>query len=141
MEAFKEATKRSSLGKVPLEFEVKQSKLLKAKGIDANGLYSKQPWGKGAILGEYRGKRLTFQRALNKKRNTNYMFDVKRGKKVLFVIDAANKRHSSFLRYANAADYESQQNTQYIQKHGKIYLKALRPIKRGEEILAWYGTQ
>jgi SET domain-containing protein len=140
MNPYKQATQRSSLGKIPVEFEVKRSKMLKAKNIDADGLYSRQPWDKGAILGEYRGKRLTLQQALKKKQNTNYMFDVKRGRKVWFVIDAANKRRSSFLRYANSADYESQQNTEYIQKRSKIYLKALRPIKKGEEILAWYGN-
>jgi hypothetical protein len=138
---FKAASQRSPYGQIPTEFEVKTSGFLRSKGITSTGLYTARSWNKGDILGEYRGKRLNLADALKKKRNRNYMFDVKRGKKVLFVIDAANKHLSSFVRFANAADHVSQQNTEFVQRGEKIYLKALSRIPKGKEILAWYGNQ
>ena len=141
MSNYKAASKRSPLGTIPPEFEVKTSGFLRDKGINSAGLYTTRQWNKDDILGEYRGKRLTFKKALNKKRNRNYLFDVKRGKKILFVIDAANKQLSSFVRFANAADYGSQQNTEFVQVGQKIFLKALKRIPKGKEILTWYGSR
>lgn len=135
----KEAEARSILNKIPIGFEVKTSQFLQDKKIRGNGLYSTQIWQKGAILGQYRGRQMTQQQANKKRSHTNYMFDVTKNGKVVYVIDAASKRHSSFLRYVNAADDDTQQNTKFIQRNQKIYLQTLRKIKANEELLAWYG--
>lgn len=136
----KRASTRSMLGKIPTGYKVRRSKFLARNQIVGDGLYTENPIERGHFIGEYKGKRLTLEQASKKKQRKSYFFDVK-GKKnvVLFVIDAANKRNSSFVRYANAANTEAEQNAMFVQKHQKIYLKALRDIHAGEEILTWYG--
>ena len=120
---------------------VRRSKFLTKNKVFGDGLYAQLPIETGHFIGEYKGKLLTVEQASKKKQNKSYLFDVKGKKKnVLFVIDAANKRTSSFVRYANAANTEAEQNAMFVQKNQKIYLKALRDIRAGEEILTWYGA-
>jgi hypothetical protein len=111
---YTEASKRSKLNKVPPGYTVKASEHLATKGIVANGLYTDHALKKGDIVAEYRGHILTLEQALKKKKNRSYMFDVKVGKKVVHVIDAANKKLSSFARFANSADYDDQQNVKFV---------------------------
>lgn len=137
----KQASTRSSPGKIPAGYAVEQSKFLTQNNVIGDGLYTLLNIEAGHFIGEYKGKRLTVDQAAKKKTKRNYFFDVKGKKKqVLFVIDAADTRASSFLRYVNAANARDEQNATFVQKNRKIYLKALRDIRAGEEILTWYGA-
>jgi hypothetical protein len=138
---YTKASKRTKLNKVPTGYTVKASQHLAAKGIVANGLYTDHALKNGDVVAEYRGKILSLDQALKKKTNRAYMFDVKVGKKVTHVIDAANKKLSSFARFANSADYDDQQNVKFVQKDKKIYLVAKRKIAKNTELLTWYGKR
>jgi hypothetical protein len=138
---YTKASKRTKLNKVPTGYTVKASQHLAAKGITANGLYTDRALKNGDVIAEYRGKILSLDQALKKKTNRAYMFDVKVGKKVTHVIDAANKKLSSFARFANSADYDDQQNVKFVQKDKKIYLVAKRKIAKNTELLTWYGKR
>lgn len=120
---------------------IKQSRLLADKGLVDQGLYTVAALPAGYVVGEYRGRRLTLAEAKKKRRHKKFLFDVRvpRRKAVAFVVDAADKRRSSFVRYVNAADWEEQQNTAFEQKGGRIFLKTLRRIPKGTELLTWYG--
>mgnify|MGYP003894413651 CR=1 FL=1 len=57
------------------------------------------------------------------------------------MIDAVVKLNSSFVKYANSADYSAEQNAEFQQIGDSIFLVALgTPIAKGVEILTWYGT-
>lgn len=143
--AMRDASKRSQLGSIPDGYTVKASKFLNRKKIKSKGLYTDRNLPKDYVIGEYIGVLLTDEEAKNKRKNRNYMFDVRPpcsgddSKEVAFVIDCANKRLSSFVRYANTADFEHQQNSQFVQVGLKIFLVTLKPLRRNTEILAWYG--
>ena len=137
--AYVAAEKRSVLGKVPSNYAVKRSKFLAKLKISDNGLYTRRALKKNDIIGQYRGIKLSKSQALAKKSHRNYLFDVKVNGKVSHVIDAANKHRSSFTRYVNAPSYLHQQNTKFVQHNKKIYLKAMKDIRAGSELLAWYG--
>lgn len=138
---YEQASKISQLNKVPPGYAVKPSKHLAVKGIVSNGLYSLNALPKDHVIGRYRGKVLTLAEALKKKNNRSYMFDVKVKKKVVHVIDAGNKKTSSFVRFANAADTDDQQNTKFVQKGTEVFLVSLERIPKNTELLTWYGKQ
>lgn len=83
---------------------------------------------------------MTVADAVKKKRNMFYMFDVKRGGHVAYVIDGANAKTSSVLRYVNAADTEDQQNAIWKQYAGRIYMMLTKDLSKDREILTWYGA-
>jgi hypothetical protein len=136
-----EASKRTPLNKIPQDYTVKASQHLARKGIVANGLYTQKALPNRYVVAEYLGKQLTLKQALNKKTNRSYMFDVKVGKKIAHVLDAGNKKLSSFARYANSADYDDQQNVKFVQKDRKIYLVTNQKIPPNTELLTWYGKR
>jgi hypothetical protein len=101
------------------------------------GLHTDHAITKGEYIGEYLGKQLTPKEA--KSVRSKYLFEVKDKGKPLFVLDGKNKKHSSFIRYANAANFESEQNTEFKQHDKRIYLRAIQNIRPNSEILSWYG--
>ena len=141
----RDASKRSQLGSIPDGYTVKGSKFLERKKIKSKGLHTNTNIPKNYVIGEYIGLLLTDEEAKNKRKNREYMFDVRPpcsgndSRELAFVIDCANKRLSSFVRYVNTADFEHQQNSQFVQVGLKIFLVTLKPLPRNTEILAWYG--
>ncbi len=122
---------------------VAESELL--RGISTTnieyGLFSNRTYKKGDVIQEYKGNILTDNEAEEKKRYRKYMFDVKHKGRVVHVIDAANKKDSSALRYINACltPTEKELNTKFKQYKLKIYLVAVKDIKKDTELLAYYG--
>lgn len=96
----------------------------------------------GTCLGEFRGKIISVAEAKEQAQAGNeYLFEV-HGQgtgKVLHVIDAQDPTTASWTRCVNAADCTAEQNTAFVQMQGKIYLKAIKAITAGDELLAWYG--
>ena len=118
---------------------VAKSGFLAAKGIRSYGLYSQRRLLKGYVLGEFLGRILSDQEAKTRVGGESYLFDVKNGRKVAYVIDGADARESSVVRYANSADMLGQQNAAWRQYDGRIYLELIKRVSKGREILTWYG--
>ena len=131
-EAIKRTFKRSRL---PKGFYLDNSYIIDCNMI---GLFTDHKIKKGDFIGEYLGKVLTPYEANNTK--SKYMFDVKEGRKPVFVLDGKNKRFSSFIRYVNAANTFSQQNTEFKQFDKRIFLRAIKNIRSNSELLTWYGV-
>ena len=102
-----------------------------------NGLFTAEDRKKNTILGQYFGKMISDDEA--KTTDSNYMFEVRVRGKVAFVLDAADERHGSFLRFVNAANNEKDINAVFYQYDKKIFLRTTRNIKAHEEILTTYG--
>jgi len=92
-------------------------------------------------IGEYFGERLTVEQAQH--RNSNYQFEVRkfRSKEVEFVLDGKYLKHSSFVRFVNAANDITEQNCKFELRDKRIFLVARRDIPAHSELLAWYGEQ
>ena len=135
------ASERSALGVVPVAFQVKESRFLRGIGKTGLGLYTCERLPSRYVIGEYRGKLLTLMQAIAKKSHRAFMFNVTHKRRVVEVIDAAVIKKSSFLRYVNAANDETQQNTEFVQLNRKIWLRSILSIEAGEELLAWYGDR
>ena len=131
-DAMKQTLKRSRL---PKGFYVDTTTIRECNTI---GLFTDHKIKNGDFIGEFLGKVLTLDEANNTK--SKYMFDVKEGRKTVFVLDGKNKRFSSFIRYVNAANIFSQQNTEFKQFDKRIFLRAIKNIKPKSELLAWYGV-
>ena len=146
-----EASRRSSTKGAPLPDQLSTSRTTlkdkKGKRFTFDGVFSQVSIPKGAFIGEYRGKRISVKESEKYPYNA-YYFDVDSsddfGNKTGFpkhVIDACNPANSSFLRYINAANNESQQNVEF-QQHGiQVFAVATRPIKPNQELLTWYGKE
>ncbi|NBP03495.1 MAG: SET domain-containing protein-lysine N-methyltransferase [Proteobacteria bacterium] len=121
---------------------VSESKYLNKLGYQGNGLYANQTFNAGDIILEYKGKKITDHQAELKKSHKQYMFDVKDGKKVLFVIDGANNRFASAAKYTNTTRTfaSRQRNSEFIQYNKKIYLVASKKIRQNTEIITYYGN-
>lgn len=121
--------------RLPKTFYLSESNIIGKK--DVTGLYTSHKIKKGSLIGEYFGKVLTHQEAAYNV--SNYMFEVKSRSNILYVLDAKTKKHGSFLRYVNSANYLEDQNAEYFQHGRRILLRARRTINPNSEILAWYG--
>jgi hypothetical protein len=58
-----------------------------------------------------------------------------------YIIDASDPEKSSMARYVNAAIYEDEFNTCFLQFRKDVYLRARRDIKPNEELLTSYGKE
>lgn len=99
---------------------------------------------KGSRVGEYSGQ-LLCQERYERLRNPAYVFEVRKkfeGRYYTFYIDAKDPRRSSELRYVNGARTPAQKrkiNVEAYQYKEKIYYRATRTIRAGEELLIDYG--
>jgi len=103
------------------------------------GAFAAKKLEKGRVLGEYFGKIISVAEAQQQTGN-NYLFDVKDGKRVVHVIDGQDAKTSSWLRYMNAADHRTEQNSKFVQKGLRIFLETTRVVPLDEELLTWYGN-
>lgn len=109
-------------------------KLVKVKrGLDGLGLFAGEDIKKGELIIEYIGNILTKEEA--EKVTTNmYLFEVSRNR----TIDGSVRWN--IARYANhACDPEA--NAESDIKKGRVFVKAIKNIKEGEEILYDYGEE
>jgi hypothetical protein len=117
---------------------VSTSVFLEHKNIKGLGLFASSNLQAGYVVAEYLGKDLTDEQAENKKHHKQYMFDVKVKGKLSHVIDAANNKYSSVVKFVNAADTSKQQNCSFKLYNARVYLVLLQNIKKGSELLTWW---
>jgi SET domain-containing protein len=112
-----------------------------ADGNMAYGLYASRQYLKGDVIQEYKGRIISEKESNEKRRNIEYMFDVRQGRKILFVIDAGDPKNSSAARYANSVldFHDKDRNAEYVQHDRKIYLVASKRVRPNEELLSFYG--
>ncbi len=129
--------------RIPKGFFLRKSKTigLKVPG-GVLGLWTDSDICKGNYIGEYVGKKLKYEDAMQMK--SKYLFTVHnkpndKRTKIKFVLDGQYKKYSSFIRYANAADSYEDQNTIFEQVDDRIFLKAIKNIPANTEILTHYG--
>ncbi|MEI2757421.1 MAG: SET domain-containing protein-lysine N-methyltransferase [Chitinophagaceae bacterium] len=116
---------------------VKKSKLPGA----GKGLFAKKFIPKGTRIVEYKGRIKTWKEVNPDKHENGYIYYVKR----YHVIDAA-KTFSALARYANDARGIARvkgitNNSEYIEEGLKVYIKSVKDIFPGEEILVAYGKE
>ncbi len=118
------------------QLAVKRSKLPGS----GNGLFAKTFIPKGTHIVEYTGRINTWKELKNVSDN-GYLFYVTRN----HVIDALPHK-KALARYANDARGMVKvkgitNNSEYVTKGLKVYIKSLRDIQAGEEILVGYGKE
>ena len=123
------------------------------KGFTGDGLYARVDIPRFAVIGEYIGEVIHDERdARGESAYRLAAMDLPKGKRSapLYTIDGEEPGVSSIVRYANALDAEEEMNAEFVQFPGpnapikkntdmRVFLVAARDIKRGEEILTWYG--
>lgn len=103
------------------------------------GLFTKKPIPKGTAIIEYKGKITDWENANHDDGNNPYIFYVNRN----YVIDALN-RLTSLARYANDGLGLKRvkgitNNSTYITRDKRVYVKSTKDIPAGAEILVDYG--
>jgi hypothetical protein len=104
------------------------------------GLFTKTGIAKGSIIIEYKG-RISTWKELEKITENGYLFYVNRS----HVINAFPYK-KAMARYANDAKGLTRRkgmanNSEYVTDGLKVYIKAMRGIRAGEEILVGYGKE
>lgn len=117
------------------ELVVKRSTIPKS----GKGLFTKKPIPKGTPIVEYKGKISDWENANHEDGNNPYIFYVNRN----HVIDAL-KRLRALARYANDGLGLKRvkgvtNNSSYITKGKRVFIKATKDIPAGSEILVDYG--
>ncbi len=105
------------------------------------GLFTKTDIPKGTLIVEYKGKVTDWENANHKKGNNAYLFFVNRN----IVIDASTKL-SALARYANDGKGISRvkglnNNCEYVTIKKKVYIRSIKNIPAGSEILVSYGKE
>jgi SET domain-containing protein len=96
------------------------------RSLTGLGLFATRPIRKKARIMEYKGPILDHETAVRaENRGNRYLFEVSRN------------RTSNVARYAN---HSCNPNSEPIVWRGRVFIKALRNIKPGEEIVYDYGT-
>ena len=116
---------------------------VKKSGLPGSGkgLFTKIDIPKGTIIVEYKGRVSTWKEANHRDGANPYLYYINRN----IVIDAAaHKQH--LARYANDAKGLTRQkglrnNAEYLERDGKVFIKASRNIPAGSEILVGYGRE
>ncbi len=105
------------------------------------GLFTKAFIPKGALIVEYKGKITTWKEVEHNDGDNGYIYYVKRN----HVIDA-NGYAKALARYANDARGIGRtagiaNNAEYVEIDLKVYIKAVKDIPAGAEILVGYGKE
>ena len=97
------------------------------------GLFATAAIAQGALIIEYRGRRITHARAQRlEARGARYMFEIDSR----WTIDGSSRRNVA--RYAN---HSCRPNAEADLVKGKLILRAIRTIKPGDEITYDYGEE
>ena len=128
-------TKKSGRTKVsPSKLPDHHFKLVKVKrGLSGLGLFAQEPIRKGEMIIEYIGNILTKEEA-DKITTNQYLFEVNRSK----TIDGSARWN--IARYCNHACEEAA-NAESDIKKGRVFIKAIKDIQEGEEIVYDYGEE
>ncbi len=96
------------------------------------GLFATRPIKKKSRIAEYKGPILDQEEAERAERRGNrYLYEVSKNR----TIDGTPR--SNLARYFN---HSCNPNAESVIFHGRVFIKALRDIKPGEEIFYDYGT-
>lgn len=109
-------------------------KVVKVKrGVAGLGLYAGEDIKKGELIIEYIGNILNKEEA-DKKKTSQYLFEITRNK----TIDGTPRWN--IARYCNHACEEAANSESEIKK-GRVFVRAIKNIKEGEEICYDYGEE
>ncbi|HMK04768.1 MAG TPA: SET domain-containing protein [Ferruginibacter sp.] len=103
------------------------------------GLFTKVFIPKGQVITEYKGKITTWEDADHDDGKNLYIYYVNKH----YVIDAKNRK-SALARYANDGNgfkktRGNSNNSTYIIENNRVFIKAIKNIQPGSEILVSYG--
>lgn len=102
------------------------------RSLTGLGLFATRPIRKKSRIVEYKGPILDHDTALKvEARGNRYLFEVSKAR----TIDGTPR--SNIARYAN---HSCNPNSEPVIWRGRVFIKALRNIKPGEEIVYDYGT-
>ncbi|MEO8088655.1 MAG: SET domain-containing protein [Bacteroidota bacterium] len=116
---------------------------LKKSGLPnaGKGLFTKQEIPKGTVIVEYKGRIYTWDQIKHEDGTNAYLYYVN-SKRVI------NARHNlkALARYANDAKGWSRtaglrNNSEYIEKNKRCFIKCTRRILKGGEIFVGYGRE
>ncbi len=117
--------------------QIKKSKLPNA----GNGLFTKVTIPADTKIVEYKGKITTWKEVEHNEGKNGYIYYVKRN----YVIDAVNRK-SALARYANDAKGIARvkginNNAEYLEEGVRVFIKSMKEIPAGSEILVEYGKE
>jgi SET domain-containing protein len=96
------------------------------------GLFATEPIKKRALIAEYKGRRLGNEEAERlEARGNRYLYEINSR----WTIDGTSRRNVA--RYAN---HSCRPNAESHQIRGKVFIRAIKNIKPGDEITYDYGT-
>lgn len=101
-------------------------------GIEGEGLFAGETISKGQLIIEYTGERIND--AESERRGGRYLFEVKKD----LVIDGTHPSHTA--RYINHACSPNAE-AEHDEADDRIYIRAAKKIRQGEEITIDYGTE
>lgn len=123
----------SQINIVPKYITIKKS-LISNAGL---GTFANVDIPKETTIGEYLGKVYTGKDMVNT--SGDYLFSVRVKGKDIKIIDGKNKNESSWVRFVNSPLKFEDGNAHFYQYAKRIFIKTQKEIKKGEEILAYYG--
>jgi uncharacterized protein len=110
--------------------------------IAGTGAYALVDIPKGNFIAEYTGKVLSLEESHKKKSHYAYYMDVTgKTKRESYVIDGGNRAHSGWARFINCPRWREEENTEYIQRDKRMFVRTIRAIPAGEELTSWYGNE
>ena len=111
------------------------SAFLKRKGLLSRNLghFANRAFEAGETIGEYTGKHITRKEA-DLQDDHSYQFNVRRCDTVIDAISS-----DCPLKYTNSADFDTEQNCEFVQRQFRIFLVTTKDVKEGVELLAYYN--
>ncbi len=108
--------------------------LVKKSAIQGFGCFARRPFRKGEVIGEYTGERLPEEEADDRygEEGHTYLFITDDGT----CIDATHEPNP--VKYINHC---CDPNCESIERDGRVFIRALRDIKAGEELHYDYNLQ
>lgn len=101
-------------------------------GIEGEGLFAAETIPKGQLIVEYTGERV--DDAESERRGGRYLFEVKKD----LVIDGSHLSHTArYINHACTPNAEAEHET----TEDRVYIRASRKIRTGEEITINYGEE
>lgn len=120
---------------LPEYIEIKQSNIPEA----GKGAFAKIDIPKNKTIGRYLGEEFTGEN-LNDATG-DYLFSVNHKGKEVKIIDGKDEKKSSWVRFVNTPLKFKDGNCYFFQRSQGIYIRTSKNIKKGEEILAYYGDE
>lgn len=141
----KRVKRRDKLHRLNKKYGTKRVLLKKSTIRNAGiGAFAAKPIPEGVRLGEYKGRILSEGEAHSLPHSKQcYLFEVKRKSGGNVLIDAYPMRTSNWTRFVNSIKKRHQrkkENVRYYQYKQKIWIKTMRAVDKGEELICDYGS-